>query len=466
MNDDLSPLKSFRAFIAPWESIYIDALFCFQGIEAPNRINLLQARVFLQRESITDVKPAVRFAGQAVGQISLKQAGVSVWDLLTRLQSGKSITIGGVEFVLPLEGGGSPTGIFRMRHEESPIGTRVCHFSFSGGNVSRLYSHADLDWSLKANNPPYDQVGELLFEYGLRNDTPDFAYVEVYAGPAAEINFTGCGMAPTAKVSILTSPKLDRSLVSLGVIVHNEGKVVGRSFHCDTQISWRDPELAEVRMPVIGEAALQAPQNSVLKCFLNVAGVTHHEGWIADPIILQNWRRTSYEWADNGLAILRQFLFEEGKPRREARDFEFGVSCLLWMLGFGTLQLSNKRLEDNPDILVTTPQGRFALVECTTDVIDRDDKLAKLHARTRALFPLLGKSAISPIQCLPVMVTALRASEVMDVEKATQFGIRVLTRDDLREMLDRAVFPHDADILFQEQFQALANLKDGYARRS
>mgnify|MGYP006891164688 CR=1 FL=1 len=110
----------------------------------------------------------------------------------------------------------------------------------------------------------------------------------------------------------------------------------------------------------------------------------------------------------------------------------------------------------------------MALVECTTDVIDKDDKLAKLHARARSMKDQLEKSGSGHVELLPVLVTSLPTAAVIDIEKATKFGILVLTKEGLQSALDRSIIPQDPDLLFQEQVQALiaslSNLDDGMAR--
>jgi hypothetical protein len=66
-----------------------------------------------------------------------------------------------------------------------------------------------------------------------------------------------------------------------------------------------------------------------------------------------------------------------------------------------------------------------------------------------------SKSGSSHVDLLPVLVTALPTAAVMDIEKASKFGILVLTKEGLQSGLDRCIFPQDPDAFFQEQLQVL-----------
>jgi hypothetical protein len=65
-----------------------------------------------------------------------------------------------------------------------------------------------------------------------------------------------------------------------------------------------------------------------------------------------------------------------------ARDLEAGVAWLLWMIGFSAAHLgSTTRTQDAADLIVTSPAGHFAVVECTTGLLRTDNKLPTLVAR-------------------------------------------------------------------------------------
>lgn len=119
---------------------------------------------------------------------------------------------------------------------------------------------------------------------------------------------------------------------------------------------------------MIGTCKLKIPEGAVLQCFALYEGFAQHQGWIADPKNhLNPCRVASLEEFDDKLGILRDYLFEEQKQRREARDFEFGVAWLMWMLGFSVAQAGGTpRTSDSPDIIGATPKGNVVVVECTT----------------------------------------------------------------------------------------------------
>ena len=44
-----------------------------------------------------------------------------------------------------------------------------------------------------------------------------------------------------------------------------------------------------------------------------------------------------------------------------------------------------QKLQDGPDIIALTPIGNIGVIECTSGLLDTDDKLAKLVQRTNLI---------------------------------------------------------------------------------
>jgi hypothetical protein len=94
--------------------------------------------------------------------------------------------------------------------------------------------------------------------------------------------------------------------------------------------------------------------------------------------------------------MVRQALFESTDPSK----FEQGVAALLFMLGFApALPIET----NSPDIVVATPTGRVAVVECTIKTADFATKIGKLVDRRTSLSKALAAADI-PFQVVALLV--------------------------------------------------------------
>jgi len=448
-------LEQFLRMITSIREAYAYAGFSYHAVRDGSCLTILHARLFLDTSPISVARKRVAFLDQEVGYLSLEDLNLGVLEIINRLAERKPLDLFGEQLLFPLEPGMAPTSSFRPLHELGLPTKRLAVLTLTGAPIRKPRFSMDLDWELKANNPPYDSLTELLSEFRLAGYSGDFSCVEIPAAHVAEVDLQSRVSGDTAKPGVILPPGADRQFLSLGVIIYDQGVGVERRLISADQLEWTPWEVANLPKHQHGVATLRIPVGATLKCFAVYKGIVQHTTWIGDPSLFPNWRRTAYDWADPQFEVLRDCLFEEKRERKESQDFEVGVASLLWMLGFGPLQLRTPRLKDNPDILVTTPGGRMAVVECTTDVIDKDDKLSKLHSRAQSIKGQVERSGARYIELMPILITALPTSAVMDIEKASRFGILVLTQDDLKSALDRSIFPQDADALFQEQLQLL-----------
>jgi hypothetical protein len=93
----------------------------------------------------------------------------------------------------------------------------------------------------------------------------------------------------------------------------------------------------------------------------------------------------------------------------------------------------------------------MAVVECTVGLLKDDDKLPKLHDRVQAVRRNLDTSSTRHVRVLPVIITAKLADEVRpDMEQAERLGIYVITREGIELLLDRTLFPQNAEQLYEE----------------
>jgi hypothetical protein len=128
----------------------------------------------------------------------------------------------------------------------------------------------------------------------------------------------------------------------------------------------------------------------------------------------------------------------------ESARFENGVAALLFLLGFTpSVQLET----DAPDLIVTTPGGKLAIVECTTRIADFAAKVGKLVDRRGALSKQLSASG-HPAQIIAVLICRLPRDQIAaQAAELHAHKIILLTGDDLLKSFDSVRTPADADMM-------------------
>jgi hypothetical protein len=310
---------------------------------------------------------------------------------------------------------------------------------------------AQLDWELKAADPPYDTLNELCQEYGLGILAELACIIEAVAGEIVAMDLDCRVVGTTIDLAVLAAPGLDRSAVSIGYRLYSNGQVLKRATVPGDQVAWSDRGLVQR-----GMVTLEVPPAAVLHCYARYAGVTYQQYWFSDPTIPQNPRRAIYERFDPELELLREACLPNGT--RYARELETGVAWLFWMLGFSVLHFGgSKRLQDAPDIVALTPAGHFVVVECTTGQVKGESKLERLVGRTAAVRQRLDQSNNQQLKLLSVMVTSMTQAEVAaGLQAAQENGVVVLAREDIAVALEQTLLLPRADQLFAEAERSLA----------
>lgn len=206
-----------------------------------------------------------------------------------------------------------------------------------------------------------------------------------------------------------------------------------------------------------GLATLAVPRSAIVQCFAGYDGRAQAYGWIVGPSNHQNARRVAYEGFDKDLAKLKDGLLEAPGPAHKSPQatFEAAVSCLLWIRGYGVSLLNT--IEEGPDVLATTPGGNFLVVECTMGILKEDSKLTRVGVRAKLMRENLEKSGSSHLNELPVMVTALKRSEVeKEIAIAHEQGVFVITRDEIETALETSFLVPDPEREFNEGLKLLA----------
>lgn len=176
-----------------------------------------------------------------------------------------------------------------------------------------------------------------------------------------------------------------------------------------------------------------------------------------EPVRLANRPRSlpplanAFAVLDPGLKRFTNLLFAQDGSK--SREFERAVNRLFRFAGFVCDDLTdNPRGADTVDGFAFEPQSRvFLIIECTTGALNQDGKLGKLFKRASELRTRI--TAEPGITVVPVIVTFLNRNDLLDseVEVAREQRIRILTREDLEQMLE-LVFNHSPVEKFVEFF--------------
>ncbi len=451
-------IQRFFSTISPWEAAYTDAGLSFLAIRKNGVLNLLRGRLFLHTAPPTIPRTQFQSSSVLVGYFPLSELGQSYRDIISQLAETGRITTPVGELVLPVDEQHPLAALFVSFHQEGiRAGNRLPVLTFFGTDLHSYIPQPHIDWELKAARQPFDTLNELLSEYVLGDSRDQRASMEVIAVHVAEVVFSSRVDGEEAAPSIYLAKSLDPNKCNIGYRVFSQGRVVSRGSISGDMLGWSEQDTSR-----LGVGKLKIPPGAVLHCIASYDGFAHHQGWIADPKNFQNPRRASLEEFDDKLEILRDYLFEEQKTRKDARDFEFGVAWLMWMLGFSVAQAGGtSRTSDAPDIIAISPKGNIVIVECTTGLLKAEHKLSKLVDRTELVRKRIAASGNSHLKLLPVIVTAKTREEVRaDLDQAYKLGVAVVTRETLEEFLPQTFLAVDADIIFDRALEAVQPKED------
>lgn len=444
-------IAEFFRTISPWETAYTTASFSFVALKVAEGFSVLQARLFLN--TLPPEGELEFFETQSIlaGHFLLSDIGKAPREVVDALLSGKLETPVGT-ILFPGNASGDYGGYFQAFHPEGVTSqSRLTTLTLFGSSLRERIVQPQLDWELKATDKPHETLQELLYTCRLGGLRADVASIEVAALQVMAVDLAKRVTGDRADLGVRMSPLLDKGKASIGYRVLDKAKVT-RGIARGAELSWSmDGDVA------VGTATIDVPPAAAIHTYACYDGVAHHQGWIVDPENAQNARRAAYEAFDEGLPALGELLTRP-PGRGNARDLEAAVGWLLWMLGFSVAHLGGTtRLQDAADLIATTQTGQVAVIECTTGLLKSDNKLALLVDRTEAVRAKLQASNNTGLRVLPVIVSTKTRMEVRaDLEQAQRLGVLVVTRETLETSLGRTLVQPDADAVFREGEEVVA----------
>ncbi len=360
------------------------------------------------------------------------------------------ITIGGERLhFAPQFGGGYPITYIPIHPDGSAGQRRISVLEIHGCDMPNYAAYPPFDWELRASSEPFDGVWELFNALNLQSNPHSRSQFDIVALEVVAIDPSSMVVGTEAQFRLRLASGLERSKAAVGYRVQSDNRIVARGQVDSSKMEWSSDGHTD-----IGTCMIDVPAAAVVQAFACYADVAYQYWWFGDPSHSQNPRRAAFETADPNLDFVQSVLTAQSK---NARDLEYGVAWLLWMLGFSSAHLgTNNKMQDNADVFVAVPAGHFAVIECTSGMLKSDNKLPKLRERANAVRNRLASSNNSALRVLPVIWTTKTREEVRgELDDARQMGVCVVTRDDIPQLINRTLLPPDADAIFHDAEQTL-----------
>jgi hypothetical protein len=451
-------LDQFLAAIAPFEVAYQHIGFSYIAVKFGERFVIRQGRLFLNTYAPNARSNHFRSAQVHAGHYLLADLNTDLRGFIDALLTGQLGTPDGA-LHFPATARGYHAASYVPFHPDGlQKQVRVGVLTLLGAQHEPI-PQPDIDWEMKAATPPYDGVQELAREYGLDAISGDTISVGIVAYNVAVVDAANSkveGTSAIVRVLLASNLPTDRAAVTYRTYVL--GAVTARSTISGSSMDWTEGEGFRR-----GQFVLEVAAASVLNCTVSYDGIAQSHWWISDPTRAQNARRAVYEVFDPKLQNLQAIIANAQARGQDARNLEAAVAWLLWMLGFSAAHLgAMPKSQDAADLLMTTPTGHFAVIECTTGLLKAENKLALLHARAQSVRHGLDASNNKFQRVLPVIVTSRTKNEVApDIETAEKLGIYIVTREGLEQVIPQTMYQPNADQTYAmaEQIVSAARAK-------
>ena len=306
---------------------------------------------------------------------------------------------------------------------------------------------ASADNALRRSKPPFDGLADAAAWLGLgapgtSSNPPSIA---IRVGPPVDLIFDRCGLADDQlTLTLHAHPKFDVGQVGLAIQA-----VPGIALDARRQIADRTKwgRVRDGRRPGVVEVKLSRADNVL--AMLQIENSNVRRQWFIDPAKARNNRLLAVQHFDKELRMLRHAMLDSP----DATKFEQGVAALLFLLGFTpSVQLET----DAPDLVVTTPGGRLAIVECTTRIADFASKIGKLVDRRGSLSKYLNASG-HPATLVAVLVCRLPRDQIAALaDEPRAHNVLLLSGEDIQAALNRVRSPTDPDAMLDSALARLA----------
>lgn len=300
---------------------------------------------------------------------------------------------------------------------------------------------ADIDTALRNATPPFDGIEDLgnWLRLSDRRVNGRESVLNIRIGPPVDMLFDQSSLHDNKfQLAFRAHSKFDVSKVGVS-IREFPGNGVGSRRQVGNSIVWSRVEGGRRS----GQLKTKLSNADSVLAMLTLGTQTIRRQWFTDPDKALNTRYVATHFFDKELKQLRQALLDSTDSVR----FEQAVASLLYLLGFSTaIQVETHA----PDILVSSPMGKLAIIECTTKISDFQSKLGKLVDRRNAL--LASLNAMGNVHRIDAfLVCGLPKSQIAAEEKQlTHHRVTLLCRENLADALIRLRTPTSPDEMLDQ----------------
>ena len=321
------------------------------------------------------------------------------------------------------------------------VGFHELHLTITGSPLPAV-SHSDLmstENELRLATPPLDGLSDLCSWLQLSDTRTagQASSISLRVGPPVDVIFDETQVKRNSlHLTLSAHSKFDINSLALA-LREFPGTGIETRKHVGDLITWKRSNKGR-RAGILKLKLTNA--NSVL-IMLIVGGRTVRRRWFYDPDKAVNSRYVATQLFDKDLKQLKLALLESTDSFR----FEKGVASLLYLLGFASaIQIETQA----PDIIVNTPGGRLAIVECTTKISDFQNKLGKLVDRRNALMANLELTGHN-FQVGAFLVCGLPRGQIaVEERQLTQHQVTLLCKEDLARAFEQLRTPTSPDEMF------------------
>ena len=319
----------------------------------------------------------------------------------------------------------------------------------SGAKIGVLSSveRSDNDALLRQATPPFDGIADLEGWLQLKDSrsTSQTPAISISVHPPVDIDLAATSLKSNRlRLKLIAHSKFDVTKIGLA-IREFPGHGIATRKQMASSVKWE--RVKNNRREGVLDVRLTKADNVFVALIIN--GHTSRRQWFLDPDKSANTKYVATQLFDKELKQLRASVVN---PTDSVR-FEKGIASLLFLLGFSpALQVETQA----PDILITTPTGQLAIVECTIKIADFSNKLGKLVDRRNTLMKSLKDAGHNSRVDAFLICASPKASIPIEDRQLTQHKVTLLCQEDISKAFDELRHPRNPDTLLDEAASAIA----------
>lgn len=310
---------------------------------------------------------------------------------------------------------------------------------------------ANIDNALRLARPPFDGMSDAARWLGLRaiesSATPPTINIRI--GPPVDLIFEECSLVDDQlHLTMHAHPQFDVTRIGLSICAVPGNALDSRRQVAD-EIKWSDVRDGRLE----GRVQIHLKQVDSVLVMLMIGTSTVRRQWFLDPDKARNNRHLAINHFDKDLKRVRHAVLDS----LDSNKFEQGVASLFFLMGFNPVMTLET---DAPDLIITTPGGKLAIVECTTRIADFASKMGKLVDRRGSLSKSLMASGHSSLVSAILVCRLPRDQIAAQADELRMHNIILISGEELAARLDRVRVPNDPDRMLDEALAQLSNISN------